>query len=538
MSSLTSALGPAQLSSEDLLAFQEAYYRDPVEFMQSVLGNWFTSKLSWVHRGWLAILLRRTDFLPKYGELDKIISHFVYKENPWDTAEKGKPLFQLEADGNLSLTVTKNTEIMMPRGIGKTTCFNGAIIFMAIYEVRHFVLLIGETATHASQQLQNIRREFEENSRLKAIYGNLKGTGTWNNDQIELANGFVLAATGRGGQVRGRNVNGHRPDLIALDDVEDEESVATAEQRQKTLEWFMSSVTPAIAELDPASGIFLSGTLLHNEALLVQVGRDPTFTTVVLGVLDNEGQPVFPSYMSLEKLEAKKAFYSRQGKLPHFYLEFFNRLVSEDTMKLNPAFVQREVLLRPLALALCHDPAISKKKKSDSATFAVVGLYPAGRFQVEDVWGAIGLTPQEARDKLFELHRKWHGYAAEVPLYCGIETVAYQEALYDLCTEKMAKEDYWFQLEKLKFNQEKGARILGQLEPRYKARVVHHRREFGELESQMMEFPAGHDDYLDVVAMCFSLLQPLYAAAAEKEVDREAAEGSYYKSEAGATGGL
>ena len=54
----------------------------------------------------------------------------------------------------------------------------------------------------------------------------------------------------------------------------------------------------------------------------------------------------------------------------------------------------------------------------------------------------------------------------------------------------------------------------------------------------MMEFPAGHDDFLDAVAMCFSLLQPLYAAAAAKEVDRSAEDGSYYESEAGETGGL
>lgn len=528
----------SKLSDQELLALQESYLLDPVDFMQSVLGNWFTSPLTWMHRGWLAIILRRTDFLPKYGELDKIIEHFVYKDNPWDVSEVGKPLFHLESDGTISLTLTKNTEVMMPRGIGKTTLFNGSIIYMAVYQIRKFVLLIGETATHSSQQLQNIRREFEENLILRTLYGNLKGSGAWNNDQIELANGFTLAATGRGGQVRGRNVNGSRPDLIALDDVEDEESVSTKEQRDKTLSWFMQAVTPAIAELNPDAGIFLSGTLLHNEALLVEVGRDPTFTTVVLGVLDNAGDPVFPAYMNLEKLASKKAFYERQGKLPQYYLEYFNRLVADDTMALKPEYIQRDVLMNPMALALCHDPAISKKKKADSATFAVVGLYPAGRFQIEEVWGGPGLTPQEARDKLFALHRKWHAYAPEVPLYVGLETVAYQEALYDLCTEKMAQDEYWFQIEKLKFNQEKGARILGQLQPRYKAGVVHHRRTFGELESQMMEFPAGHDDFLDVVAMCFSLLQPLYAAAAAKEVDRSAEDGSYYESEAGETGGL
>lgn len=533
MSSNTTAL-----SSEELRRLQEYYLTDPVAFMQEVLGGWFTQPLAWVHRGWLAILLRRTDFLPKYGELDKIISHFTYKTNPWDPLEEGKPIFHLESSGKVTLTLTRNNEVMMPRGIGKTTLFNGTILYCAAYKLRNFVLLIGETASHASQQLQNIRRELEENPVFRTLYGNLKGSGTWNNDQIELANGFVLAATGRGGQVRGRNVGGHRPDLIALDDVEDEESVSTPEQRDKTLSWFMQAVVPAIAEMDTNASIFLSGTLLHNEALLVKVGQDPTFTSIVLGVLDNSGQPLFPAYMNLEKLERKKEFYSRQGKLPQYYLEYFNRLVAAETMKLKPEWIQREVLSRPLALALCHDPAISKKKKADSATFAVVGLYPAGRFQVEECWGAQGLTPQEARDKLFSLYKTWHAYSPETPLYVGLEVVAYQEALYDLCTEKMAQDDYWFHIEKLKFTQEKSARILGQLEPRYRARVVHHRRTFGELESQMMEFPAGHDDYLDVVAMCFSMLQPLYAAAAtQKSLDSSDGD-SYYEDDAGETGGL
>ena len=526
------------LNPEELKSLQEYYLNDPVAFMQEILGNWFTSPLSWVHRGWIAILLRRTDFLPKYGELDKIVKNFVYKDNPWDELEEGKPLFKFNAQGGLDLTLTKNTEVMMPRGIGKTTLFNGTTIYMAVYQIRRFVLLIGETSTHSSQQLQNIRREFEENSKLITLYGQLKGKGNWNNDQFELLNGFVLAATGRGGQVRGRNVNGVRPDLIALDDVEDEESVSTAEQRDKSLKWFTQAVLPAIAELNPNAGIFLSGTLLHNEALLVKIGRDPTFTTVVLGALDSDGDAVFPTYMSKEKLEAKKAFYSRQGQLPQYYLEYFNKLVADETIALKPEYIQRELLSRPVALALCHDPAISKKKKSDSATFAVVGLYPGGRFQVEDVWGTQGLTPQEARDKLFSLYRIWRAYAPEAPLYVGLEVVAYQEALYDLCTEKMAQDDFWFQIEKLKFTQEKKARILGQLQPRYKAGVVHHRKIFGALESQMLEFPAGHDDYLDVVAMCFSLLQPLYAAAAEKTIDREAEDSSYWDTEAGATGGL
>ena len=529
MSNLTS------LSEEEKKNIRKELYLDPVKFLQTILPHWFTEPLTWMHRGYLAILLRRTDFLPKYGELDKIIKNFVYKRDPWDENEVGRPIFTLEEDGSVSLCISRNTEIMMPRGIGKTTLANGAKIFMGCYNERKFVLVIGETATHAETQLMNCRKEFEFNSKIKTLFGELKGNDKWSEEMFVLANGFIMAATGRGGQVRGRNVNSIRPDFIQLDDVEDKESVSTPEQRRKTLDWFMGDVLPALGELNQDSTILLCGTLLHNEALLVVLGKDPTFTTIVLGALDVDGNPVFEKYMSLPKLAAKKEMFSRQGKLELYYLEYFNKLTSEDTMQLRPSDINRTMLERPLAVALAHDPAISKKQSADDAAFAVVSLYPAGHFQIETVEGYKGMTPQEAVAKFFSLRSLWK--RDEVPFYAGIETVAYQEALYDLITEEMAKRNDYFPLEKLKFNVEKKARILGQLQPRYRAHLLHHRREFPLYETEMKEFPSGHDDLLDVVAMALSLLQPLVSSSLEKTLDSVVGN-SYYEDEAGETGGL
>ena len=292
----------ADLEEAEKAELRKKYWLDPVAFMQEVLSDWFYKPLTWMHRGYLAIILRRTDFLPKYGELDKIVKNFVYKNDPWDKNEEGKPLFRLEKDGSISLTISKNTEIMMPRGIGKTTVANGADIFIGAYKLWNFVLKIGETATHAQAQLINCRNQFEFNNKLRWLFGEMKGRGSWSQEEFQLSNGFIMAATGRGGQVRGRNVDGKRPDFIHLDDVEDKESVSTPEQRDKTLNWFMGDVLPALGELQHDCTILLNGTLLHNEALLVKLGKDPTFTTVVLSVLDSDGEPVFPDYMDLEKL--------------------------------------------------------------------------------------------------------------------------------------------------------------------------------------------------------------------------------------------
>lgn len=530
-----------QLDEKAKRDLRRELYLDPPKFLTTILSHWFYEPLTWMHRGYLALLLRRTDFLLKYGEVDKIIQNFVAKRDPWNDSEKGTPLFFWKEDGTLGLRVARNLEIMMPRGIGKTTLGNGAHVFMGCYKERDFVLKIGETATHASTQLLNCRNEFEYNNKLISLFGQLKGDGRWAEDSFILSNGFVMEATGRGGQVRGRNVNGRRPDIIHLDDVENKESVATPEQRKKTLTWFMGDVLPALGELQTDSMIFLTGTLLHNEALLVNLGKDPTFTTVVMGVLDAQGEPVFPKYMNQEKIALKKEMYSRQGELGTFYLELFNKLVCEDTMSLRPSDIQRTLLERPLFRALCHDPAISKKRSADQAAFGVVGVYPGGRFQIELVEGFRGMEPSEAVREFFRLRDIWsrppEGQSEKVPLLCGVEAVAYQESLISLIQEEMSRRDDFFVLEKIRYSTEKKARILGTLQPRYSAHLVHHRQAFGEYESQMAEFPSGHDDQLDVVAMCFDLLANASRAAVSIPVD-SGLEESYYKDDAGESGGL
>lgn len=303
----------------------------------------------------------------------------------------------------------------------------------------------------------------------------------------------------------------------------------------------MGDVLPALGELQTDSMIFLTGTLLHNEALLVNLGKDPTFTTVVMGVLDAQGEPVFPKYMNQEKIALKKEMYSRQGELGTFYLELFNKLVCEDTMSLRPSDIQRTPLERPLFRALCHDPAISKKRSADQAAFGVVGVYPGGRFQIELVEGFRGMEPSEAVREFFRLRDIWsrppEGQSEKVPLLCGVEAVAYQESLISLIQEEMSRRDDFFVLEKIRYSTEKKARILGTLQPRYSAHLVHHRQAFGEYESQMAEFPSGHDDQLDVVAMCFDLLANASRAAVSIPVD-SGLEESYYKDDAGESGGL
>lgn len=71
-----------QLDEKAKRDLRRELYLDPPKFLTTILSHWFYEPLTWMHRGYLALLLRRTDFLPKYGEVDKIIQNLWRSETP------------------------------------------------------------------------------------------------------------------------------------------------------------------------------------------------------------------------------------------------------------------------------------------------------------------------------------------------------------------------------------------------------------------------------------------------------------------------
>lgn len=514
-----------------------ATYEDPVLFLRVFFPHWFSKKVSWAHRGLLALLLRRTDFLLRFGEeqwpegkaywtkreLAKIIKFFVWKEKPTDP---GIPLFELEELGEeqyaLHLNVTPNTQVVWPRGFGKTTLINAANIFKTVFKMRKFLVYVSETARHAEAQLENVKRELGTNERLISVFGVQKpersDEESWRHDFFETTGGIAYAARGRGGQVRGLLHGSARPDDITIDDVEDKESVSTPEQRDKTLSWFYSDVIPALNQITKTGVINMIGTLLHREALIPKIMGDPDWISIVLGALDPDGEPLWIEYMNQADIQKKKLSFARVGKLDEFYMEFLSQLRNVEGAKFKPPFIYRPMKRSDfIGVALVQDPAISDDPDADFCAFGVTGITERGQHHVLEVVGERGMHPRAQIDKFFELKFKWD------PTQCGIEAVAYQKALIHLVKEEMFRKAktfgpkaYFEVTPILHGKQGKIPRVEGILAPRYAAGYISHQRVFPELETQLLEWPKDKKDFPDVVAMCISLLDPFAATAFDK----------------------
>ena len=518
-----------------LLQAVEQSAEDPAYFARFFLRHWFPGPLDWFQLGLLAFLTRKVAFLDKeeyQWAVPLICKYFTYMADPDDPESEDISVFQVGPDGHIFMVAGANNAVIIPRGFSKTTCNNTANLYELITDPTTFSVFVSESSDHAERQLGNVKTELETNAKLRAAYGDVvpsrSDSEKWGADEIQLKTGAVLLARGRGSQVRGLLYKGRRPNRITLDDVEDKESVATALQRKKVSDWFYADVVPAGNEMDDISQmdedfvqqqdlqITVLGTLLHAEALLITLQKDPTFNHIRFGARLSDGTMLWPAKMSEAKYEAKKARFRRVGKLAEFSREFDSTIrVEEDAMfqPLTPQFYVPVALSDLIQRAQANDPAISEDPNADHATIMVGGRKENGMLWVLNEWGGYGIKPQDIIEQLFKWHRDYQLHIT------GIEAQAYQRSLIYLLREEMARRRQFFNVKAIvQGNQKtKEQRIEGILQPRYANGYVRHAKYLPRLEAQLQDFPNGKVDYADGAAMMFALLGETQFLAADPE---------------------
>jgi len=132
----------------------------------------------------------------------------------------------------------------------------------------NYQIFIGDSAGNAQSNLATIVYEIENNELLKEDYGDLKPEmpDKWTDGAIITSTGVKIEAIGVGAKIRGRKHLQFRPDRLIFDDIENDENVATKEQREKLAKWFFSAALNARAKC--ISKVRIIGTILHYDSLL------------------------------------------------------------------------------------------------------------------------------------------------------------------------------------------------------------------------------------------------------------------------------
>ena len=183
--------------------------------------------------------------------------------------------------------------VAAPRGHAKSTVMSlQNVLHAALYGYKRYILLISDTEAQAVSFLDAIKNELETNERILADFGEQPGK-TWKTSSILLSNG--------------------------CDDIENDEGVRTAEQRQKTADWFWKAVCKSG---DSYTDILVIGTILHHDSLLANLLENPGFQSrKYQAVLSDAPSPLWGDWEKLftdladpDREKAAHAFFYKHRK--------------------------------------------------------------------------------------------------------------------------------------------------------------------------------------------------------------------------------
>ena len=113
-----------------------------------------------------------------------------------------------------------------PRGHGKSQILSFAFpLWCVCYGYAKNILIVSDTTEQATQFIMAIRDELEENEVLRDAFGDLTNDRVWSNAKIQTANKIQVVGKGAGQKLRGIKYRQFRPDVIIVDDLENDESV-------------------------------------------------------------------------------------------------------------------------------------------------------------------------------------------------------------------------------------------------------------------------------------------------------------------------
>lgn len=437
--------------------------------------------------------------------------------------------------------------VAAPRGHAKSTNFTFKDDLHAIlYGYKHYILILSDSSEQAEGFLEDIKTEIEDNGNIIMDFGELKGDKVWRTGVMLTKNNIKVEAIGSGKKIRGRRHRNWRPDLIVLDDIENDENVNTPEQRRKLKNWFDKAVSKAG---DTYTDIMYIGTILHYDSLLSKVLKNAKYDRAqyraVISFATNtklwdEWEAVYTNLFNDNHKEDARSFYEAhesemlagtevlwEEKLSYYDLmemrvsegvasfnsEMQNDPVDPDNATFNQEWFdyyepdQMDWKDPRYIFVAANDPSLGKNKKSDTSSIINLALDTrTGYMYVADA-SVEKRKPDVIIDDVIGMNRRLKRDYGKGFYKFGVETVQFQYFFKEVMAQKSAEAGEYLPIEEIQSSANKMLRIES-LQPVIKNKYLKFNREHKALLKQMEEFPMGrNDDGPDGLQMAVALAQ-------------------------------
>lgn len=420
------------------------------------------------------------------------------------TVRQASPEFHLAIDRALLPRDNRFVAIEVFRGGAKTSKLRLFTSKRIAFGISHTILFVSNSQAHSMKSIEWIKRNVEHNTKWAQTFG-LRPGNKWTGEDIEIIHGvdqypIRVIAAGITGQIRGVNIDDFRPDLIIVDDPDNEETTATEDQRKKVSNLFFGALAKSLAPPSdaPDAKMVLLQTPLNRFDLIETCMRDPQWHGLRFGCFDAKGESAWPERFTTDELLKDKQAHINRNQLSLWMREMECTIVSEETSSFRQEWLQYYTTLpEGCWYLIAVDPASSDRPTADYFAIVVLAIKGPDVFLVEYTL-ARGVESDKAIAFLVDLSQRYR------PRFVVAETVGFQRTLADGLKKEMDRRRVFTPVRPFSSKQRKSYRIVQAISARAAYKHLHCRNEHTEFVTQFVSYSPifeDHDDLIDAVAI-------------------------------------
>lgn len=396
------------------------------------------------------------------------------------------------------------------------------------YGQTKFCVFVSRSEKHAIRSVRWIRRHLLYNAlwrdtfQLKLVKKSEKELDIYHG--IEGHHVKVLAL-GISGQLRGFNEDDDRPDLIVGDDLDDEESTGTIEQRTKNQALIFGALQRSLVspQINPDAKMIVLQTPLDKDDTIETIGRDPQYTFLRFGCFDERGESRWPEMHPTPFLLQEKRAYMARNQLSLWMREMECKVIPSETRTFRAEMLRfYDILPEDATHFMSCDPAPeTPQERTDNSQQAVVDIAIYGR----DVF-LVHYELERGQQIAPTVRNLIRLYLIYRPLLVGIESIAYQRQLAHALKTEMYARQIFPPIQEIMDRRKKFDRIrddIGAVAGEGRLYVKETHSEFIESFIDMPD--PDWPDLLDAVAMAIMLAKPYIASYIPLPSRNDAAQG-------------
>lgn len=454
------------------------------------------------------------------------------------------------ADAQRMIFESGNTQTFFvraaPRGFGKSRIISVVFPLWCIaYKYRKNILLISDSIDVAIEFMTSIKAEITDNEKFIQDFGKLEGFNKWTETEIVTNTDVRVVAKTSGKRIRGISYKNVRPDLIVLDDMENDEMVNTEDQRTKLRNWFTKVLKPI--GTDNTCFLYV-GSILHYDALLNRILTSPEYSNwdrktyraiqeFSVSSLWDEWSSIFKNLADNHAADTAQRFYFKHKKemlagtdvlwpewkkdkrgdyATYYYLmieklqdadafnsEYQNNPMTEDSRIFKETWIKSNYYDAPPEMKEIYgsvDLSMGKNRTSDTSAIMIVGRGVDNYFYVLEA-DVERRSPDQIISDIIKYLDKYDKRLTGFIVETNVFQEFFANTLKKTCID-MGMYVNWIERRNVA-GENKLLRIKA-LAPKIKLGYIKFNRYHQVLESQLKDFPKSHDDGPDALEMCIS----------------------------------